>query len=873
MKYLFAICLVVLFLGRESFATHNRAGEITYRQISELTFEITITTFTYTLSAADRNSLEVKWGDNTISVAPRIEEVYLPNFYKRNKYVTTHTYPGPGIYQIVVQDPNRNYGVINIPNSVNVVFSIKTTLMINPAIGYNNTPVLLNPPIDKAALNHIFVHNPSAYDYDGDSLSYSLTICTKEGGLPIENYTFPPASDTLFVDPVTGDLVWDSPVDSGIFNVAMNVEEWRNGVKIGNIVRDMQIEVYNSDNNPPVNQEIGDFCVMAGDTIEFLITSTDPDNDLVSHTGSGGVFLVDQSPAQFYEIDSDSGSVTSIFRWETKCSHVREQPYSVIHKAEDNNPDLNLVDIDNFTITVLGPPPENLTPLPTSEYIRLYWSPSVCDNVTGYRIYRRIGDYGFVPDSCENGVPPYTGYQMIGETSGWNDTVYIDTNEDEGLLKGTEYCYMVVALFENGTESIASEEVCSILIEGLPIITNVSVIDTDTDTGSIYLAWAKPDPDTIQLKYGAFGPYKYLIYRADGIWGKSFTLIDSIASPDLADTTYVDTGVKNTVDRGYLYKVVLYNDSPNRFPVGTADEASSVFLKIVAGDNKMILHSQKNVPWINYQYVIYRYNSGTLSFDSLDVTTDSVYFDMDLVNDNNYCYKVKTIGTYNLPGILDPLINFSQENCGTPVDNEPPVPPLLTVQSNCDSLYNELTWFYPDPADEEDVVSYEIYYKPMLDGDLALLQSAIPSDIHTFIHDPEFTMAGCYAIIARDSANNPSDFSQPIVCVDSCSYYEIPNVFTPNGDDINDILYSKANSRTINRIDMKIYNRAGMLVFETDNPLIEWDGTYNDKYVSPGVYYYFCDVYEMRLTGEEVRNLSGFIHIITDKDAKLPDEK
>ena len=106
----------------------------------------------------------------------------------------------------------------------------------------------------------------------------------------------------------------------------MNVEEWRHGIKIGNIVRDMQIEVYNSDNNPPVNQQIGDFCVIAGDTIEFSITSTDPDNDLVSHTGSGGVFLVDRSPAQFTEIDSDSGYVTSTFRWETNCSHVREQP-------------------------------------------------------------------------------------------------------------------------------------------------------------------------------------------------------------------------------------------------------------------------------------------------------------------------------------------------------------------------------------------------------------------------------------------------------------------------------------------------------------------------------------------------------------------
>ncbi len=52
-------------------ATHNRAGEITYVQLSDLTYEITITTFTYTLSFADRPTLNVEWGDNTTSVAPR----------------------------------------------------------------------------------------------------------------------------------------------------------------------------------------------------------------------------------------------------------------------------------------------------------------------------------------------------------------------------------------------------------------------------------------------------------------------------------------------------------------------------------------------------------------------------------------------------------------------------------------------------------------------------------------------------------------------------------------------------------------------------------------------------------------------------------
>ena len=114
-KKTFLLCLALLAFVNLN-ATHNRAGEITYVQLSDLTYEITITTFTYTLSFADRPTLTVEWGDNSTSVAPRIDMLILPNFYRRNIYKITHTFPGPGIYKIIVQDPNRNLGVKNIPN-------------------------------------------------------------------------------------------------------------------------------------------------------------------------------------------------------------------------------------------------------------------------------------------------------------------------------------------------------------------------------------------------------------------------------------------------------------------------------------------------------------------------------------------------------------------------------------------------------------------------------------------------------------------------------------------------------------------------------------------------------------------------------------
>ena len=278
----YSILLFLSCLVSEVFATHNRAGEITYRHLGGYTYEFTIITYTYVYSEANRRELTVQWGDGTSSVVSKVPYdpfIRIPNTdYYFNTYIATHTYPGAGIYEILMEDPNRNAGVNNIPNSVNTIFSIKTTMMVGSNIGSNNTPVLLNPPIDKAARGHIFIHNPGAFDPDGDSLSYEITICTGAGGEPIEGYLLPPASDTLFIDPVVGDLEWITPTEVGVYNIAILVDEWRKGKRVSRIDRDMQIDVYETDNNPPINSDIPDYCVFAGDTVDIFIEATDADN-------------------------------------------------------------------------------------------------------------------------------------------------------------------------------------------------------------------------------------------------------------------------------------------------------------------------------------------------------------------------------------------------------------------------------------------------------------------------------------------------------------------------------------------------------------------------------------------------------------------
>ncbi len=877
-RIVFLIIILGLFSTQVS-ATHNRAGEITYEQISEFTYRVTVTTYTYTLAIADRPEIEIFWGDGTSSIIPRVLEEPLPDYYKRNTYVYEHTYPGTGVYEIVVEDPNRNDGVINIPGSVQVIFAIKTTLSINPLIGYNNTPILLNPPIDKAGIGHIFIHNPAAFDPDGDSLSYKLAICLSGGGEPIEDYTYPTSSnEPIYVDAITGDLIWNTPIEEGIYNVAMEIEEWRSGVKIGYIIRDMQIEVHDTDNEPPIIDPLRDWCVEAGDTVEFTVTARDSLRDIITLTATGAPFGITPTTENFVEPlaifpqpTTGRGIVSSLFNWQTSCQHVRKQPYLFIFKAKDDYDNISLVDYENVNIKIVAPAPKNLTTEATNNTITLNWESCECSNAIGYSVYRRNMPYEWTPDSCETGLPGYTGYTLINQIDGYANTTFLDNNNGDGLLQGYYYCYRVVAYFDDRAESYASEEACEELTRGMPIISHVDVLTTDQNEGQIRVKWIKPTELDLQVTPG---PFKYIIYRSPGFWGDSFVFARENIGLD--DTTFVDTEL-NTQDTAWVYKVALFAyDEPNDdwFLVGSPQIASSVYLQIRTGDNQLHLDFLRNTPWLVDTFEVYRRNENEADFSYVGLSTEETYTDNNLLNGLLYHYYTKSLGHYDIDDILRPLINHSQINSEIPIDTFPPCTIQLSVNSLCDDQRNELIWQNPNDScpETDDVVKYYVYYSPTLSAEPTIIDSIVSPEAPTtttFDHFPTTTMAGCYQVAAIDSFDNQSISGK--VCVDICTYYELPNVFTPDGDGFNDLFKPLDYPREfIDKANIRIFNRWGRLVFETDNPDIEWNGKLldTDKKVTSGVYYYICDVYEKRLSGIQPRNITGLIHVFINETNK-----
>jgi len=69
---------------------------------------------------------------------------------------------------------------------------------------------------------------------------------------------------------------------------------------------------------------------------------------------------------------------------------------------------------------------------------------------------------------------------------------------------------------------------------------------------------------------------------------------------------------------------------------------------------------------------------------------------------------------------------------------------------------------------------------------------------------------------------------------------EIPNVFTPNGDQVND--YFEVTTDGINVYEFSIFTRAGTRIYHSLSPRIFWDGNSLDgKELKDGIYYYVIE--------------------------------
>ena len=952
---LLPIIFLLLLWNQAAQATHIRAGEIIARRIGVFQYEFTVIMYTDTEPGnAVSEAISLNFGDGSpLANVPRTEETVIgdpEDYIAINIYRVTHTFPSAGSFVVSFVEEDRNAGVLNIGNgNSQVPFSVSTTVSIDPGIGLSSSPVLTYPPVDRACRGEKFFHNPLAFDPDGDSLSFEFIRPRQSASEDVPNYlnvaddSFDGIQEnssdvpaTITIDPITGQIEWNAPGKAGEYNLAFVVREWRDGIIIGAVVRDMQIIVSDCKNKRPSIMVPPEICATANEDandpsniIDVSITATEPDNNnlVISSTDNSPVLnrgVYDPTnfnePAQFIFSPSPQASPASAkFLWETGCEHVREEPYIIGFRVEDdplNSLDPSLIDLKPMLVTVKGPPPTGLAVALDSENrtADLTWNsylnecPSCVDKIDALEIiiWRRQGCVDTI--FCEQS-PDMLGYEEIGRLPATETTF-----RDQGPLSpGLNYSYIISINFPapgNGV-SRASDEQCVFLPIDVPLITKVSVESTSSTQGEIDIDWLRPFPNEEDLSTRFTPPFRYELYRASGLNGSDFTLVDT--QMDNIGTqvsfSFTDTNL-DTENTPYLYKIEWYNNA------GTATEsknspsapASSVRLTALGGENQIELNWTYNVSWSNntninqgvYRHLIYRRTANIPNFsliDSVEVGVptyvDQGIFDKQCLNpDSTYFYYVLTRGSYfndNVP--IQVLENKSQVDFASPSDRTPPNPPVLALEANdCSSLEdkacrdsptiktsNQNTVFWTSEqtlSTCDDIAYYKLFYRGIgqaeFDFNNSVYQGADTFFVHTdlpILPSGSVSTAGCYAVIAVDQVGNESVMSNE-VCQDNCLYYELPNIITPNGDGVNDLFRACPKPLFVEAVQIEIFNRWGNKVYESDDDIeINWNAI-NQKgsEVPSGVYFYevtvrFFSIHEDLAT----QKFKGWVEVVRSK--------
>ncbi len=211
----------------------------------------------------------------------------------------------------------------------------------------NNAPVFTTLPVPYICNGQVINYNHGTVDLDGDSLYYILANPLTSNGATIGyNGGLSPTGplNTLGqfqFDDATGQMTF-TPAGQQVAVIAVIVEEYRNGVLIGSVMRDIQVVVLNCNNNLPtstplpqnvsggtlVNNRIE---VCPGQTVSFQFTATDPNpTDILTVTDNASV----AAPGSTISYTGTGNSVTGTFTWTPSAANTGTNVVTVT--VEDN---------------------------------------------------------------------------------------------------------------------------------------------------------------------------------------------------------------------------------------------------------------------------------------------------------------------------------------------------------------------------------------------------------------------------------------------------------------------------------------------------------------------------------------------------------
>ena len=315
---LFSCCFSI------AYATHIVGGGFTYKQVATSTYQFQLTLYfddingnpgaldesltCYFFRKSDNQLMDslfmplvqsnqlVPYSNPLCALGSGVSTRIL--LYRNNIFLSDSRYNSPAGYYVAWERCCRNEAIVNIinPGASGQTFYMEFPPVIKNGQSYTNGAPVFQPIVaDYPCIGKPFSLSFAATDPDGDSLSYEMVVPLKGNSTTSQpaNLSAKPApyalidwkpgysatnalpgNPALQVNPLTGILAC-TPNQIGLFVFSVRCVEYRNGLQIGEVRRDMQLFVKDCfPNTPPVidlpNPELAGVSFADNDTLTIL---------------------------------------------------------------------------------------------------------------------------------------------------------------------------------------------------------------------------------------------------------------------------------------------------------------------------------------------------------------------------------------------------------------------------------------------------------------------------------------------------------------------------------------------------------------------------------------------------------------------------
>jgi gliding motility-associated-like protein len=898
-RLLFTLLLIAGFV-MPSHATHIMGGTLTYKYLGGITYLLKLEFYRdcnlgnaaipasvpcYIKGRSPGSFLNI----NLLLPAGPSEKLLFPcsDAYCCEKRVFTaiiSTGDDPLGYDIWAPASDRNGNILNV-SSLNDN-GIDWVAFIPSYLYQNSSPALTKDVVPVMCVNKNSTFNAGFYDPDGDSLVYSFAYPYESAWDTINGYyrygfnfgyslAMPLGQQTgpVKINPATGEITL-TPRTTGNFVLTVDVAEYRvnrlnhRGVYLGSVRTDMQFVVYNCGANPePVFASDSGMQVRRIDVGQQLCIPVSVQDqvyegkkDSLKLSASGDLLNNRNNPPSWKD-QKGVGDVRYNFCWRPSCADVtNSSPHVVTFRAEDNA--CNAVE-QSYAIYVrpypyLPPPEIGCQRVIDRHYVQFYWKNRITSGASAfhsYNIYRSSS--------------PTSPFVKVRSLPFISDNTWIDSAAAN--TPGYLYRYYIRCEHSCGTEGPSSDTFQAINISWLALKPWNGICPhgfgylTVSDSSFYPFSWLSPKKDasgnpiflqgrSIQVRdtgyYYLFMDYSASCGALDSTYVGYFPVPDGSAGPDTLlcyNQSYLMQGQGGV---SYFWTPATYLSS---------DSIPDPFAKLpVEQRYTLVVHNKEGCT--DSSEVLLKVRP-PLRIHISGAPAVSVCYGQEIAlqaepgggDSDHYAYY--WMGSPSSAPILNEKVYqegwyklILEDGCSPPVSDSV----FIRVSSRPHAAFS-----IPGKASEaNDILFYNEserathYYWTFGDG----------QDSREISPLRLYSDSGNYQVrLVAYNRDECSDTAYRFISIKGRFSLYIPNAFSPNSDNINDVFSIEGSD--IKDYSLSIYNRWGECVFQSPDGKTSWNGAKDNigETVQEDVYLYKLKV---RDSGGEEHFFSGTVVLI-----------